>query len=85
MGYTQISDAIGFGKYKDKTVWWVTMNDISYMQWMVNQDNLRAKLKCLPKPQKDLIQSKLNKARLDKLDMYEAWACSSFSLARWEF
>lgn len=74
MGYTQLSDAIGFGKYKDKTVWWVMVNDIAYMQWMVNQENLKAKLKCLPQVQQDIIQRNLNKAYQRKIDRLEAWA-----------
>jgi hypothetical protein len=74
MGYAQLSDAIGFGKHKDKTVWWVMVNDIDYMQWMVNQENLKAKLLCLPKVQQDIIYMNLNKAHQRKIDKLEAWA-----------
>lgn len=74
MGYTQLSDAVGFGKHKDKTLHWVMVNDIAYMQWMVNQKNLKDKLKCLPQVQQDIIQMNLNKAYQRKIDRLEVWA-----------
>lgn len=74
MGYTQLSDVVGFGKYKDKTLHWVMVNDIAYMQWMVNQANLKEKLKRLPQVQQDIIQMNLNKAYQRKIDRLEVWA-----------
>lgn len=72
-GYTMLSDCIGFGKYKDRDIRWVMINDIDYLQWMVNQPNIRKRLQSLPPNQVTVVQSKLDERsqhRNNKLQIY---------------
>lgn len=74
MGYNWLTDKVGFGKYKDKTLHWVCVNDVSYMQWMINQENIKCRLECLPMGFRTIIQSFINRDRQSKIDNFEAWA-----------
>ena len=85
MNYTSINNIIGFGKYKNYTIKEIVKNDIAYIQWMVNQDNLKAKLLGLPKDDQNFIQTHLNQSRRDRIDRLEVYANSGFRNMRHDF
>ena len=38
--YHKLDDTIGFGKCKNKFVWWVLEDDLSYMTWLLEHTEL---------------------------------------------